>query len=164
MGVNSNKFLDIDNLKLTIKNSISKRETLIKLDINPGGGNFKTLDKYIIAYEIDISHFKGKSHNSGGIANNRKDALELCKDGTRTSSFRLKEILIRDGYKFPKCEKCGIENWNGEELPFELDHIDSNKYNNNLDNLQILCPNCHSIKTRKQKKGVYIGLNKIYKN
>lgn len=164
MGRNSNKFLDRNNLQETVKNSISKREVLIKLDINPAGGNFKTLDKYIFEYNIDISHFKGKAHNKGGIANNRKDALELCYNGSTTPSHRLKNKLFTDGYKFPKCEECGIEKWKNEELPFELDHVDGNKYNNEITNLQILCPNCHSVKTRKQEKGIYVGINKIYKN
>lgn len=39
---------------------------------------------------------------------------------------------------------CGIRDWNGRELVFELHHIDGNRNNNSLDNLMILCPNCHS--------------------
>ena len=163
MGKNINKFLDKNNLQEVVKNSYSKREILIKLGINPAGGNFKTLDKYVTYYEFDTSHFKGKGHNKGQVAKNRKDALELCYNGSIVHSHRLKEKLIRDGYKFKKCEKCGIKDWNGEELPFELDHIDGNKYNNELPNLQILCPNCHAIKTRHQEKGKYDGILKIYK-
>lgn len=41
-------------------------------------------------------------------------------------------------------EKCNISDWNGKELIFELHHIDGNKNNNVKNNLQILCPNCHS--------------------
>ena len=43
-----------------------------------------------------------------------------------------------------KCEKCGINEWMGNQIPLEIHHIDGNRLNNNLNNLQILCPNCHS--------------------
>ncbi len=42
------------------------------------------------------------------------------------------------------CEECGISEWNGKLLTMEVDHIDGNTKNNNLDNLKVLCPNCHS--------------------
>ena len=51
---------------------------------------------------------------------------------------RLKEI--RDW----KCEMCGLNEWMGKTLPLEVHHIDGNNYNNELSNLQILCPNCHA--------------------
>ena len=43
-----------------------------------------------------------------------------------------------------KCDICGISKWNGEPIKLQVHHKDGNKYNNEIDNLQILCPNCHS--------------------
>ena len=44
-----------------------------------------------------------------------------------------------------KCSKCNQENtWNNKPLMLQLDHIDGNSDNNNLENLRLLCPNCHS--------------------
>lgn len=63
---------------------------------------------------------------------------------------RLKEI--RDW----KCEMCGLNEWMGKTLPLEVHHIDGNNYNNELSNLQILCPNCHSLTNNwrsRNKKG-----------
>jgi hypothetical protein len=56
----------------------------------------------------------------------------------------LKERLVKAGLKEWKCECCGISEWNGRSIVLELDHKDGNNKNNSLDNLQILCPNCHS--------------------
>lgn len=43
-----------------------------------------------------------------------------------------------------RCNECGISDWNGKPLTFELEHRDGNKHNNLRDNLEVLCPNCHS--------------------
>lgn len=53
------------------------------------------------------------------------------------------KILLKEGKKL-KCEICNIENWQGKPLRLQIHHIDGNRSNNNLENLQILCPNCHS--------------------
>lgn len=43
-----------------------------------------------------------------------------------------------------KCSRCGLTSWNGEVLNMELHHIDGNKFNHRLENLEMLCPNCHA--------------------
>lgn len=42
------------------------------------------------------------------------------------------------------CEVCGTKEWNNEQVPLELHHIDGNLTNNTDENLQVVCPNCHS--------------------
>lgn len=56
----------------------------------------------------------------------------------------LRKRLVESGIKLEKCEVCGILEWNGACLSFELDHIDGNRTNHRLENLRIICPNCHS--------------------
>lgn len=59
-------------------------------------------------------------------------------------TYKLKQRLLTEGYMINKCFECNIENWNNKPLNMELHHIDGNKYNNKLDNLKLLCPNCHA--------------------
>ena len=61
-----------------------------------------------------------------------------------TKSHLLSLRLIEEGLKEAKCEICGLTEWNGLPIPLELHHIDGDHYNNSLENLQILCPNCHA--------------------
>jgi Zn finger protein HypA/HybF involved in hydrogenase expression len=46
--------------------------------------------------------------------------------------------------KHGKCSECGIADWKNAPIVLELDHIDGNHKNNDLENLRLLCPNCHS--------------------
>lgn len=73
------------------------------------------------------------------------------------TNYRFKLKLIKSGVKENKCEKCGINSWNNKPLLCELHHIDGNNQNNDLNNLQILCPNCHA------QTDFYRGKNKTKK-
>ncbi len=57
---------------------------------------------------------------------------------------KLRERLIRENIKQKKCEVCEIEQWMERPISLELDHIDGDRTNHRLENLRILCPNCHS--------------------
>jgi transposase-like protein len=67
--------------------------------------------------------------------------------GTNKSiqSSKLKDKLIKEGIKENKCESCGITEWMGKPITLQLHHINGNHSDNRLENLQILCPNCHSL-------------------
>ena len=69
---------------------------------------------------------------------------EILTGGVYYNATKLKERLFKEGVKEYKCEKCGITEWNGEHLTLEIHHINGNHSDNRIENLQILCPNCHS--------------------
>ena len=71
----------------------------------------------------------------------RREAIENTPFEELPQSWRRYKILIdQDGC----CNKCGIKKWNGELITFELEHKDGNNQNNSRENLELLCPNCHS--------------------
>lgn len=89
--------------------------------------------------------YKGNQSGKGKTDNSTyKPAIDYINSSC-VKSHILKQKLIRDGLREDKCEICGISEWQGKKIPLELHHKDGDHYNNNLDNLQILCPNCHSI-------------------
>lgn len=77
-------------------------------------------------------------------------------------SSKLREKLYKDGLKEKKCEICGISKWLEIELPLELHHKNGNHFDNSFENLQILCPNCHSIQEGNSgaNAGKYAGVSK----
>jgi Zn finger protein HypA/HybF involved in hydrogenase expression len=101
-----------------------------------------TLDLYLIKMEINYKGNKGaKGHK---VSNSRKPALYYIDNNISITTHKLKNKLIQDNIKYHKCECCGLTEWQGTKIPIELHHIDGNSLNNKLDNLQILCPNCHA--------------------
>ena len=68
----------------------------------------------------------------------------LLSQGRRRSRFHLKARLIEAGLKEPRCERCGLTDWRGKPLPLELHHVNGDGHDNRLENLLLLCPNCHS--------------------
>jgi DNA-binding transcriptional ArsR family regulator len=64
--------------------------------------------------------------------------------GVTRNRTHLKKRLYDAGLKEPRCERCGLEEWLGEPLSMALHHVNGDGSDNRLENLQILCPNCHS--------------------
>lgn len=101
-----------------------------------------TLESYLKKMNII---YKGNMPGTGkNKCNQRVPADKYLINGSHLASSKLKSKLFRDGIKEKRCECCGIIEWNGLPAPLELDHIDGDHYNNELSNLRILCPNCHS--------------------
>ena len=68
---------------------------------------------------------------------------ELLVRGARNRN-NIKLRLLRAGIKTGDCEECGITDWRGRPLSMALHHINGDRHDNRLENLALLCPNCHS--------------------
>lgn len=72
----------------------------------------------------------------------RKPIEELLRPGVNRNHLRLR--LLADGLKDARCERCGLTEWLGKPAPLQLHHVNGDGRDNRPENLQILCPNCHS--------------------
>lgn len=138
-----------DELQDILNRSHSFSEVLsyVGLSSNSGSGNYKTLHKIIDEYKLDVSKLNKNRKNNKNYSNHsnqEKSVYEYLINGITCSSYKLKNKLFAEGLKEKRCEICGITNWLGNEISFQLHHKDGNNTNNILPNLQILCPNCHS--------------------
>ena len=107
-----------------------------------------TLDSYLRKWNINYKGNVGaKGYKKSPM---RKTALEYINSTTvKAPTLRLK--LIEDGVKKKECEICKNTMWMGKPISLELHHIDGNHWNNDFTNLQILCPNCHSMTPNHSK-------------
>jgi hypothetical protein len=69
------------------------------------------------------------------------ELLQLDKPRSRN---HIKRRLIAARLKRNRCEECGINRWRDKPLSLALHHVNGNKHDNRLENLALLCPNCHS--------------------
>jgi Zn finger protein HypA/HybF involved in hydrogenase expression len=141
-----------DILEPIIKESMNWADVCRTLNITTSTGVQSHVKKRAIEFGIDFSHFTG-FHWSRGKKFPLKYPIEDYLTNKRfIGSHKLKLLLFEYKIKEKKCERCGLTEWLGEEVVFELDHINGNHEDNRIDNIMIMCPNCHRNKTRKQKK------------
>lgn len=78
---------------------------------------------------------------------------DILVENSNFQSFKLKKRLFIENIKFPVCEECGWAKKSEDgRIPVELDHINGDRYDNRIENLRILCPNCHSLKPTHRGK------------
>jgi len=134
-----------DQLRDAIKISTSLRQVLIKLNVAPYGGNYEVLKKAINYYDLNISHFTGHAWNKGKKLPSKYSINDYLENKSPIQSYKLKNRLLENKLLKPICSNCNNETWLGKPIPLELDHINGNNKDNRLENLRLLCPNCHSL-------------------
>jgi 5-methylcytosine-specific restriction endonuclease McrA len=105
--------------------------------------HFNTLKKRALEYNC----YKPNPGLKGGNKKvNPKISLVEILEGKHPSfqTYKLKLRLYKEGIFENKCSICGIDSWTNKPLNMELDHINGDRTDHKLDNLRILCPNCHS--------------------
>lgn len=133
-------------IKKYIEESTTIADVLRKLNLDPRGRNYKIVNDVIRKFSLNVSHFTGKAH----CKNTKRKSVPWDEVLVENSSTILhasrKKRLIKEGLLQPKCynENCGISSWLGKELSLQLDHINGNSSDHRIENLRLLCPNCHS--------------------
>lgn len=137
-----------------VKVGRSNRSVLMALGLIPAGGNYDQIRRRIATLQLDISHFTGMGWNKGGTATRLAQPLDqLLVQNSDVQSYKLKNRLFAQGVKTPQCELCGWSEMSIDgRIPVELDHINGNHRDNRLENLRILCPNCHSLQLTHRGK------------
>lgn len=68
----------------------------------------------------------------------------LVENSKYKDATKIKKRLLKEGIKENKCECCGLTEWQGKPISLQIHHINGVHNDNRIENIQILCPNCHS--------------------
>lgn len=141
---------DVDEISKIVADSFSYSECKRKMNFH-GGNVIGRLKKFCKDNSIDTSHFYRYNINRPENIGLRHSMDDYLSNRVKIFSNRLRKYLIRDGLKPNYCEICGTKQWLGEPIDVELHHLDGNNQNNRIENLLILCSNCHTFHTRRNK-------------
>ncbi|MBU0750512.1 HNH endonuclease, partial [Patescibacteria group bacterium] len=156
-----------------VAKSRSVRQVLQQLGLREAGGNYRQFARYAELYQLDIQHFTGKGSNRG--IKIPREPVRQISEILQLNSFaaprNLKRRLFKEGLKKQECEECGWAKVSPDgRLPVEMDHINGDPLDTRLENLRILCPNCHSLKPthrgsniKKRRRGGEIGIHATLK-
>lgn len=150
----------VPQLRAAVRTCFSHRQVLIKLGLQPAGGNYEQIKKYIRRFHLSAHHFRGKGWSKGmrGIGKPRLPLKKILIKGGTFQSYKLKRRLFAANLKPQHCELCGwAETSRDGYLPLELDHINGDRHDNRLENLRILCPNCHSLQPTHRGRNMLNG-------
>lgn len=141
----------LSQLKEAVKSARTMRQVAHKLGFSGHTPQTITIQKYIYKHNLDISHWKPQSQRwlkTYSVPKPSESRLLLEQILTNPSPYRnnpyLRRMLLNKGLKHNICEICGVKSWMGQELVCTLHHMNGNTVDNRIENLQTLCPNCHS--------------------
>jgi hypothetical protein len=138
-----------DLLATAVRLSVSVAGVIRLLGLRQAGGTQTLVSRRILEYGLDTSHFTGKSTNRGP---GHKGPITLPPDkilvkrftGTRRPAVQLRRAMVKSGIPF-SCTTCGVgSTWCNRELKLQVNHRNRDWLDDRLENLEFLCPNCHS--------------------
>ena len=151
-----------EELEVFVNQSVNMRHLLELVGVAPKGGNYKVMARRLINWNIATPHWgtakqrqghlKGKTHNWGVSIPLEEILIKNYTGGV--TSHSLKHRLIKNNILQSKCYKCNLTEWQGVSIPLELEHKNGNNIDNTIENLTLLCPNCHALTS------TYRGKNK----
>ena len=136
-----------EEIEQFVKESRSYRQLATKIGYSEKTDNFLSPIKEMIKeLDLDISHFTGQASNKNNFDYSRFRYGNVIK-----SANAIDAIAYLRGRR---CEYCGLDTWMEKPIPLEVHHIDGDDLNSDLNNLQLLCPNCHALTENFKGKNI----------
>jgi hypothetical protein len=133
-----------DEVRSAFAASRSLADLMRRLGLAPKGGNYRVMKQRLRRLGLDPDQLHGQGWATG-VRHAAVPITELLVAGRWCPNALLKRRLIEEGLFEASCAGCELVEWLGRPIPLELDHINGDRDDNRLDNLRLLCPNCHAL-------------------
>jgi hypothetical protein len=151
-------------LENATKNSNTISDVLRFLNLKTSSNWHTYISKRIKDFNINIDHFLGPCSSRGKISHKRKSPLEILvlrNNDKREKHSLLKRALLEIGVEY-KCNICKIDKWLDKDISLDIHHKNGNWSDDRRENLEFLCPNCHSFTDTFRSKNIKLKKNKNY--
>lgn len=154
-----------EDFRKAVQENYSMASVIRAIGLIPSGANYRTVRALVEKFELDTTHWTGQAHLRGKTHNwSLKIPLEeiLVENSVYSSMSSLKKRLLKEGLLEERCyaDGCDVKKeWNGKPIILQLEHKNGKNNDHRIDNLCLLCPNCHS-QTETfagRNKGKYAG-------
>lgn len=135
-----------EDFAMIVKESVSFSEVKRKIGYKSTSHHIPPIIKRKIEeLNLDTTHFMLNSRKHKRSTRRRYDMKEILVENSEyENNSILKRRLIKDGYMKNVCAVCGLKSWNNGQISLQLHHMNGINTDNRIENLQLLCPNCHS--------------------
>jgi hypothetical protein len=126
---------------------ISIGGVLAALGCGVSGTNYRRVHNMVRELGLDTSHWRGMGHLRGKSHTwtpSRPLSEVLVEHSTYVNLLQLKKRLVAESVLTYACAICGLSEWRGQRIVLQLDHVNGVGDDHRLENIRLLCPNCHS--------------------